>query len=400
MKAKVSLYSLSAVVLGSLIIASAGCGGLSHPSSRHPGKKSLATGTPFNDEKGGFQVPPFKQQAMGPGLVFIEGGMTTMGVIAEHSPHDPNPYFTKTSSVASFFIDSTAVTNIMYREYLDNLQKTADDAVHKAALPNEEVWRRNLAFNDSLVKHYLRHPGFNFYPVVGVNWTQANAYCKWRTAKVNQIKAQAAGDKYALDEEGALPIESGLAVADYRLPTEAEWEYAARGMTLQNNDIVQASQRIYAWDGLSLRGQEGAYRGKFMANFKRGPGNYKGLAGENDSNGPTSSVYDYPPNEWGVYIGKGNVREWVYDLYRPLSSQDAEDFNPVRRDDTLDPESGYGSKSNTSLIDNHARVVKGCSWKDCGYWLQVSTRRYLDQEASDAMTGFRCAMTSVSSMNQ
>lgn len=297
MKAKVSLYSLSAIVLGSLIIASAGCGSASHPTSRHPGKKSLATGATFNDGAGGFQVPPFKQQATGPGLVFVEGGMTTMGVIAEHSPHDPNPYFAKTSSVASFFIDITAVTNIMYREYLDNLQKNADDAVYKAALPNEEVWRRNLAFNDSLVKHYLRHPGFNFYPVVGVNWTQANAYCKWRTARANQIKAQAAGDKYALDEEGALPIESGLAIADYRLPTEAEWEYAARGMTLQDNDMVQASQRIYAWDGLSLRGQEGTYMGKFMANFKRGMGNYKGIAGENDSNGPTSSVYDYPPNE-------------------------------------------------------------------------------------------------------
>ncbi len=326
--------------------------------------------------------------------------MTVMGVIADRSPHDPNPYFERTVSVASFFIDSTAVTNIAYREYLDDLQKNAATEAYQAAQPDEQVWVRALAFNDSLVKNYLRHPGFNYYPVVGVSWEQANAFCQWRTTKTNAILAQHAGNKYALDEEGALPIESGLAVADYRLPTEAEWEHVARGMTLQDEGIVQASQRIYAWDGLSLRGQEGAYQGKFLANFKRGPGNYKGIAGENDSNGATSSVYDCPPNAWDVYIGRGNVREWVYDLYRPHSSQDVEDFNPVRRDDTLDPAESYDSKNNNSLIDNHARVVKGCSWKDCGYWLQVSTRRYLDQEASDAMTGFRCAMTSVSSMSQ
>jgi len=400
MKTKGLFYSLKAMFLGLFIVVLAGCGGTSHSASKSSEKKSLTTGAPFNDGKGGFDVPPFKQQAQGPGLVFIEGGMTVVGVIAERSPHDPNPYSARTVSLASFFIDETAVTNIAYGEYLDDLQKNATEEAYKAAQPDEQVWVRALAFNDSLVKNYLRHPGFRYYPVVGVSWTQADAFCEWRTKMVNKILAQNAGNKYTLDEEGALPIESGLAVANYRLPTEAEWEHAARGMTLQDNDIVQASQRIYAWDGLSLRGQEGRYEGKFLANFKRGPGNYKGVAGENDSNGATSSVYDYPPNEWGVYIGRGNVREWVYDLYRPLSLQDVEDFNPVRRDDTLDPAEGYNSKDNISLIDNDARVIKGCSWKDCGYWLQVSTRRYLDQNASDAMTGFRCAMTSVSSMSQ
>jgi gliding motility-associated lipoprotein GldJ len=329
--------------------------------------------------------------------------MTVIGVLTQLSPHDPNPYFVRTVSVASFFIDEAAVTNIVYREYLDDVQKNDADEVYDAALPDEEVWVRALAFNDSLVKNYLRHPGFSFYPVVGVSWEQAEEFCKWRTNRVNQLIAENAGDKYDaddLDEDGALPVESGLAVAAYRLPTEAEWEHVARGMTVHATDIVESSQRIYAWDGLALREKEGPHKGKFAANFKRGPGNYKGVAGENDSNGATCAVFDYPPNEWGAYIGRGNVREWVYDLYRPLSSQDVEDFNPVRRDDTLDLASGYDTKNNASLIDNNVRVIKGCSWKDCGYWLQISTRRFLDKTESDAMTGFRCAMTSVSRMTE
>mmetsp|Transcript_6244 Transcript_6244/g.14065 ORF Transcript_6244/g.14065 Transcript_6244/m.14065 type:complete len:401 (+) Transcript_6244:5924-7126(+) len=400
MRIRRSYHSLNTAIVGVLLILATGCGSTNHPTSSNPGKKSLTTGAPFNDGEDGFEVLPFKQQIKGPGLTFIEGGMTVLGVISERSPHDPNPYFEKTVSLASFFIDETAVTNIAYREYLDDLQKNDREEAYIAAQPDEQVWVRALAFNDSLVKNYLRHPGFRYYPVVGVNWEQANAFCEWRTTMVNKILAQDAGNKYTLEEDETLPIESGMAVAGYRLPTEAEWEHAARGMTLKEDDIVRASQRIYAWDGLSLRGAEGVYKGKFLANFKRGPGNYKGIAGENDSNGATSSVYEYPPNEWGVYIGRGNIREWVYDLYRPLSSQDVEDFNPVRRDDTLDPSEGYDSRSDASLIDNKVRVIKGCSWKDCGYWLQVSTRRYLDQEDSNAMTGFRCAMTSVSSMSQ
>lgn len=397
---QISGSNLKVLIFGLLTTVSAACGGASHPTSSNPSKKSLATGALFNEGEDGFQVHAFKEQAKGPGMVFIEGGMTTMGVIAERSPHDANPYMERTVSVASFYISDTVTTNLDWREYLHDLQTNNSEEAYKKALPDEAVWKRDLAFNDDLVKNYLRGPGFSYYPVVGVKWVQANEYCDWRTHAVNRLLTQKEGQEYDPEEENTDLIEAGILVAGYRLPTEAEWERAARGMSIQEGNILQASQRAYAWDGLSLRGQEGAYKGKFLANFKRGPGNYKGIPGEKNSNGATCSVYDYPPSEEGVYIGHGNVREWVYDLYRPLSSQDVEDFNPVRRDDTLDTQDGYDSKNNNSLIDNKARVVKGCSWKDCGYWLQVSTRRYTDEEASDAMTGFRCAMTSVGSMNQ
>ena len=392
------ISTLKVLVFGLLTIVTAGCGA-GHPTSSKPSKKSLATGAPFNAGGDGFQVHPFKEQAKGPGMVLIkEEGTTTMGVIAERSPHDANPYMKRAVSVAPFYISDTATTNLDWREYLHDLQTNGFDEAYKKALPDEGVWKRALAFNDDLVKNYLRGPGFSYYPVVGISWGQAKEYCDWRTHAVNKLLAQKAGQDYDPDDENTYLIEAGIAVAGYRLPTEAEWERAARGRSIQEGDTLQASQRVYAWDGLSLRGQEGAYKAQFLANFKRRPGNYKGLPGENDSNGATCAVYDYPPTEEGVHIGHGNVREWVYDLYRPLSPQDVEDFNPVRRDDTLDPQAGYDSQH--SLINNKTRVVKGCAWKDCGYWLQISTRRYMDEAASDAMTGFRCVMPSVGSMQR
>lgn len=357
--------------------------------------RSTATGALFNQGEDSFQTYTVKSQAIGPNMIFMEGGMIVMGTMAERSPHDPNPYKERTVSLASFFVAKTVTTNIEWREYLHDLENNGTEEAYQKALPNEQVWKRELAFNDDLEQNYAWTPGFNKYPAVGISWEQANDYCEWRTHAVNRILAEKAGEEYDPEEDNSHLIEAGIIVAGYRQLTEAEYERTARGLSKQENGILQASQRAYAWEGLSLRGETGPYKGKFLANFKRGPGHYKGLPGENNSNGATCSVYDYPPTEEGVYIGHGNVREWVQDVYRPLSSQDVEDFNPVRRNDILDPESDYDSKNHNSLIDNDSHVIKGFAWKDCGYWAQVSTRRYAHKTHSDAMTGFRCAMTSV-----
>ena len=384
-KHTIQIY-LSALLLISNLMA---CGD-TKPSSSNPGKKSTATGIPFNQEDG-FQVAAFKGQAAGPNLKFIAGGSTVMGDFSEGDVNSPK----KEVTVPSFYMKETEVTNIEWLEYLDDLKKNESEEVYQAALTNENVWLRDLGYNDPYIDNYSKHPGLRFYPVVGVSWTQANNYCAWLTDKVNKSLAEKAGKEYDLEPGESLPIESGLLVAGYRLPTEAEWEYAARAMIgTQDLDFVQSTQRVYPWgDGLSLRGQEGKWKGKYLANFKRSKGNYKGIAGEANSNAPTSYVYEYPPNDLGLYDMGGNVSEWVTDLYRPNSYKDFDDFNPVRRNDTLDSEGDYDP--NNSLINNRSRVYKGASWKDCAHWAQIGTRRYLDEDSSTATIGFRYAMTSM-----
>lgn len=113
----------------------------------------------------------------------------------------------------------------------------------------------------------------------------------------------------------------------------------------------------------------------------------------------TDYIYEYPPNDFGLYNMSGNVNEWVLDVYRPLSFQDFDDLNPFRRDGTDDPAAGYDSEEHqryqgeyNSLITDELRVFKGGSWADVAYWLSPGTRRYLEQDSATATIGFRCAM--------
>lgn len=384
---KTSLLLLFTLIIGYLAACSD-----SKPTSSNPGKVSTATGKSFN-QPGGFQVGPYAGQQVGPNMVYIDGGSTILGLLGEDTQHNPK----KEVTVTSFYMKETEVTNIEWNEYLDDLQKK-DTALYEAALPDEKVWERALGYNDPYISNYRRGKGFRFYPVVGVSWTQANKYCEWLTHQLNEGIAQKAGKTYdpanpaGTDDQS---IESDIIGIGYRLPTEAEWEYAARAMIgTQDLNLVQSTQRVYPWgDGLSLRGQEGEWKGKYLANFKRSKGNYKGVPGEADSDAPTCGVWAYPANDLGLYDMGGNVSEWVNDLYRPLSYQDFDDFNPARRDDTLDAEKDYDPTN--SLVNNKSRVYKGASWKDCAYWAQIGTRRYLDQDASSATIGFRYAMTSM-----
>ncbi len=364
------------------------------PTSYDPGDVSTVTGTAYSSEKEGFEVHEFTGQPEGPNLVYIEGGRTVLGAYEEDLLHSGNN-LERTVTIASFYLDETEMANIHWLEYLYYLQKDSlEEDTYEAALPDTLVWKSELAYNDPYVDHYLRYPGFRFFPVVGVTWEQCQDFCTWRTDAVNLALAKEAGIDTEDTSGVVATVESGLILPNYRLPTEAEWEYAAQAVIdnkwLDENNI---QQRIYPWDGHALRNPYGKAMGMFLANFKRGRGDYAGIAGAlNDGAMITDYVYNYPPNDYGLYNMAGNVNEWVADVYRPLSYQVFDDLNPHRRDGAQDEEDGYDTKGYQSMVSDKMRVFKGGSWKDVAYWLIPGTRRYMSQDSSNAMTGFRCAM--------
>ncbi len=389
-----ALFTVLAAVISACSMLSGGTG---RPTSVSPGEYSTATGIEYNDEDGGFQVNDFRGQPEGPNLRFIEGGRTVLGTFEEDILHS-HDNIERAVTVASFYMDETEVANIHWLEYLHYVRLDSSREFYESALPDTTVWARDLAYNDPYVDHYLRYPGFRFFPVVGVSWLQAQDYCNWRTITVNQKLAEDAElEDYSLAEGGGnqrIPLETGVVLPNYRLPTEAEWEYAAQALIgTQWLDENQTHRRLYPWDGHALRNPYGKKIGTFLANFKRGRGDYAGIAGKlNDGAMITTYIYDYPPNDFGLYNMAGNVNEWVQDVYRPLSFQDFDDLNPVRRDGFLDEEDGYDVANFNSLISNRVRVYKGGSWADVAYWMSPGTRRYLEEDSSTSTIGFRCAM--------
>lgn len=428
--------SATALAIVAVIFSACKGGKGSAPTAQSPGGMSTATGYAFNED-GGFQVSDFSGQPDGPGLVFIEGGRSVLGSFEEDvvNTHDN---IERAVTVASFYMDETEVTNINWLEYEYYIRQDSDEYYWKNNLPDTTVWAKALAFNDPYVDNYYRYPGFRYFPVVGVNWRQAVNYCKWRTTVVNIKLAEDAGyyedvvdseDAFAGAEgdvedlggtaKAAPGLESGFILPEYRLPTEAEWEYAAQALIgTQWLDENQTHRRLYPWDGHALRNPYGKSVGYFLANFKRGKGDYAGIAGKlNDGAMITTYVYDYPPNDFGLYNMAGNVNEWVQDVYRPLSFQDMDDLNPSRRDAILDSEEGYdedftfiGNESTYEEEDwvetaglqksynadnppmKRLRVYKGGSWDDVAYWMSPGTRRYMFEDSATSTIGFRCAM--------
>ncbi len=332
-------------------------------------ERSPTTGWNYNDpQSGGFEKQPFMEQVTGPGLVLIEGGRFTMGRTEQDVMFDWDN-IPRTVTVPSFYMDQTEVRNFDYLEYLYWLKRIFGDrypTVYERALPDTNIWREKLGEREQYVRYYLRHPAYRDYPVVGVNWIQASNYAAWRTDRVNEMilvelgfmeripdqaneehfntEAYLAGqydlgviresmvnlDPNAPDDR-LVRMEDGILLPAYRLPTEAEWEFAALGLI--GNTIYErvVERRIYPWNGHITRTSAKESYGDFVANFRRGRGDYMGTAGYlNDAASITAPVYAYWPNDYGLYNMAGNVSEWVRDVYRPLSHEDMSDFAPFR----------------------------------------------------------------------
>jgi gliding motility-associated lipoprotein GldJ len=371
-----TILKLLAIVFLSTIIFSCS-------KSRDYKSSSRATGWKMNSKEGGFQYnPKAKEQETGPGLVFIEGGTFTMGRVQDDPMHDWNNSPTQ-QHVQSFYMDETEVTNVMYLEYLDWIKSVFPPEndnykkIYNGALPDTLVWRNRLGFNEVMTNNYLRHPAYAEYPVVGVSWVQATEFSNWRTDRVNEFILEqegftARGAKLNVEEGQAFSTQTylnapslayggndsitrggkrsaslmkrntdstnlyvqrkdGLLLPAYRLPTEAEWEYAALGLVGLRSYNVYRGRKKYPWDGQYTRSGQRRSRGDQLANFKQGDGDYGGIAGWSDDGADiTAEVKSYEPNDYGLYDMAGNVAEWVADIYRPIVDDEFNDFNYYR----------------------------------------------------------------------
>ncbi|MDR0558851.1 MAG: formylglycine-generating enzyme family protein [Prevotellaceae bacterium] len=212
--------------------------------------------------------------------------------------------------------------------------------------PDTLVWIRDFhnSYNEPMAVSYFSHPGYDYYPVVGVTWEQAKAFCHWRS---NHAEEKRYRNQYAPHS--------------YRLPMEVEYEYAARG-GLEGN--------LYPWGSLYNTNKSGCY----LANFKPQRGDYA-----LDGFSRIAPIAQYEPNEYGLYDMAGNVAEWVYDAYDENSYEATHDLVPVYHRDAR-PNDKNGRKR---------KVIRGGSWKDFAYFLQCGARDYEYQDSARSFIGFR-----------
>lgn len=320
------------VLLGSAI---SGCGLFSGGK----GDRGELLGVP--DRQGWEMTRPF-------GMVSCPAGTFHMGQ-ADQDVAATQINFNKQVTIGGFFMDDTEITNNEYRQFTEALESgaeafTAQGFSTEDLKPDTTVWTADFTHHmgDPLVQYYWDHPAFDDFPVVGVSWEAARIFAEWRTRYLNDFRST----------EG-LPD-----MPNFRLPSEAEWEYASRG----GRDMAK-----YPWGNPYIRNSVGC----LLANFKPGRGNYF-----DDGYAYTSPVGTYFSNDFGLYDMSGNVAEWCEDAYNPAAMPLVWDLNPTYFDE-----------------DVEHKVIRGGSWKDIAYYLETGTRTYDYKDAKRSSIGFRCAMT-------
>jgi formylglycine-generating enzyme required for sulfatase activity len=223
--------------------------------------------------------------------------------------------------------------------------------------PDTLTWIRDFSYsyNDPYAKSYFWHPAYDYYPVVGVSWKQASAFCHWKSyhAKEKRYRNQ-------------------FPAQEYRLPTESEWEYAARG-GLEGN--------LYPWGSQYTTNSKGC----FLANFKPQRGDYA-----LDGFTRTSAVAQYEPNEFGLYDMAGNVAEWINDTYEEDGYSYTHDLVPTY----------HRHVTKKDKANKKRKVVRGGSWKDVSYFLQTGARDYNYMDSTHSYIGFRTVRDAVVGGNQ
>lgn len=287
------------------------------------------------------------------GMVLIPSGSLMMGQ-ADEDVMSARVSMNKRVTIVPFYMDDTEITNHEYRQFMDRMVEDSvsvlgEEFIMSQLYPDTSVWTKDFTYHngDQMTEYYYSSPAFDMYPVVGVSWDAAKYFCKWRSQLYNTY----------------LTEHKSFRSPRYRLPSEAEWEWAARG---------GKEGAKYPWGNPYVANGKGC----FLANFKPYRGNYRA-----DGYPYTAPSNAFNPNDYGLYNMAGNVAEWCEDAYAESYMPVTWDLNPVYNDE-----------------NEPRKVIKGGSWKDVAYFLETGTNTYEYRDSRRSYIGFRCVMDRLGSV--